>query len=83
VTLGDALSVALREAREDKLDEYAAESRAEAIHVVALAHRLTRLATARRRSARCAMWSYASSQACRPSTAAWPNNSPRSATAEA
>ena len=46
VTLGDALSVALREGREDKLDEYAAASRAEAMHVVALAHRLTRLATA-------------------------------------
>jgi 2-polyprenyl-6-methoxyphenol hydroxylase-like FAD-dependent oxidoreductase len=46
MTLGDALSVALREGREDKLDEYAAGSRAEAMHVVALAHRLTRLATA-------------------------------------
>ena len=46
VTLGDALSVALRESREDKLDEYAAGSRAEAMQVVALAHRLTRLATA-------------------------------------
>src|SRR5215207_868601 len=46
VTLGDALSVALREGREDKLDEYASGSRAEAIEVVALAHRLTRLATA-------------------------------------
>jgi 2-polyprenyl-6-methoxyphenol hydroxylase-like FAD-dependent oxidoreductase len=46
VTLGEALSVALREGREDKLDEYAAGSRAEALHVVALAHRLTRLATA-------------------------------------
>ena len=46
VTLGDALSVALREGREDELDEYAAGSRAEAMHVVALAHRLTRLATA-------------------------------------
>jgi 2-polyprenyl-6-methoxyphenol hydroxylase-like FAD-dependent oxidoreductase len=46
VTLGDALSVALREGREDELDEYAAGSRAEAIEVVALAHRLTRLATA-------------------------------------
>jgi 2-polyprenyl-6-methoxyphenol hydroxylase-like FAD-dependent oxidoreductase len=46
VTLGDALSVALREGREDKLDEYAAGSRAEAVRVVALAHRLTRLATA-------------------------------------
>ena len=46
VTLGDALSVALREGSEDKLDEYAASSRAEAMQVVALAHRLTRLATA-------------------------------------
>lgn len=46
ITLGDALSVALREGREDKLEEYAAGSRAEAIEVVALAHRLTRLATA-------------------------------------
>jgi 2-polyprenyl-6-methoxyphenol hydroxylase-like FAD-dependent oxidoreductase len=48
VTLGDALSVALREGRDDKLDEYAAGSRAEAMHVVALARRLTRLATAPR-----------------------------------
>jgi 2-polyprenyl-6-methoxyphenol hydroxylase-like FAD-dependent oxidoreductase len=48
VTLGDALSVALREGREDKLDEYASGSRAEAMEVVALAHRLTRLATAPR-----------------------------------
>ena len=48
VTLGDALSVALREGREDKLSEYAVDSRAEAMHVVALAHRLTRLATAPR-----------------------------------
>jgi 2-polyprenyl-6-methoxyphenol hydroxylase-like FAD-dependent oxidoreductase len=48
VTLGDALSVALREGREDKLDDYAVASRAEAMHVVALAHRLTRLATAPR-----------------------------------
>jgi 2-polyprenyl-6-methoxyphenol hydroxylase-like FAD-dependent oxidoreductase len=46
VTLGEALSAALREGREDKLDAYAADSRAEATHVVALAHRLTRLATA-------------------------------------
>jgi 2-polyprenyl-6-methoxyphenol hydroxylase-like FAD-dependent oxidoreductase len=46
VTLGDALSVALREGREDKLDDYASGSRAEATDVVALAHRLTRLATA-------------------------------------
>jgi 2-polyprenyl-6-methoxyphenol hydroxylase-like FAD-dependent oxidoreductase len=48
VTLGDALSVALREGREEKLDEYASGSRAEAMQVVALAHRLTRLATAPR-----------------------------------
>ena len=48
VTLGDALSVALREGREDELDDYASRSRAEAMRVVALAHRLTRLATAPR-----------------------------------
>lgn len=48
VTLGDVLSAALREGREDKLDEYAVHSRAEAIRVVSLAHRLTRLATAPR-----------------------------------
>ena len=35
-----------RGGREDELDEYAVGSRAEAMHVVALAHRLTRLATA-------------------------------------
>jgi 2-polyprenyl-6-methoxyphenol hydroxylase-like FAD-dependent oxidoreductase len=46
VTLGDALSVALRDGREDELDDYATSSRAEAMQVVALAHRLTRLATA-------------------------------------
>lgn len=46
VTLGDALSAALRDGREDQLDEYATASRAEALRVVALAHRLTRLATA-------------------------------------
>jgi 2-polyprenyl-6-methoxyphenol hydroxylase-like FAD-dependent oxidoreductase len=46
VTLGDALSVALGEGREDELDEWAASNRAEALRVVALAHRLTRLATA-------------------------------------
>ena len=46
VTLGDALSVALRDGGEGKLDEYASGSRAEALRVVALAHRLTRLATA-------------------------------------
>jgi 2-polyprenyl-6-methoxyphenol hydroxylase-like FAD-dependent oxidoreductase len=48
VTLGDALSVALRDGREDGLDEYATGSRTEALRVVALAHRLTRLATAPR-----------------------------------
>ena len=37
-----------RGGREDELDEYAVGSRAEAMHVVALAHRLTRLATAPR-----------------------------------
>ncbi|TDO54927.1 2-polyprenyl-6-methoxyphenol hydroxylase-like FAD-dependent oxidoreductase [Kribbella sp. VKM Ac-2527] len=46
VTLGAALSTALKEGREDQLDEYAANSRAEALRVVALAGRLTRLATA-------------------------------------
>ena len=48
VTLGDALSVALLEGREDDLDAYVVGSRAEAKQVVALAHRLTRLATAPR-----------------------------------
>jgi hypothetical protein len=37
----------------------------------------------RRRFARCAMSRYASSHSCRPSAAAWPSNSPPSATAEA
>jgi hypothetical protein len=46
VTLGDALSVALRESREDELEEWVASDRAEALRVVALTHRLTRLATA-------------------------------------
>jgi 2-polyprenyl-6-methoxyphenol hydroxylase-like FAD-dependent oxidoreductase len=46
VTLGDALSVALRDGNEAKLDEYATASRTEAVRVVALAHRLTRLAMA-------------------------------------
>ena len=45
VRLGEALSVALRDGREDKLDEYASAGRAEAQRVVELAHRLTRLAT--------------------------------------
>ncbi len=48
VTLGDALSVALRDGREDELDSYATGCRDEALRVVALAHRLTRLATAPR-----------------------------------
>jgi 2-polyprenyl-6-methoxyphenol hydroxylase-like FAD-dependent oxidoreductase len=48
VTLGDALSVALRGGREDQLDSYATGCRDEALRVVALAHRLTRLATAPR-----------------------------------
>jgi len=48
VTLGDALSVALRDGREDQLDSYATGCRDEALRVVALAHRLTRLATAPR-----------------------------------
>lgn len=46
VTLGAALSTALREGRDDELDDYATNSRAEALRVVALAGRLTRLATA-------------------------------------
>ena len=46
VTLGDALSVALREGREDELDEWAASNRAEALRLVALTHRRTQLATA-------------------------------------
>jgi 2-polyprenyl-6-methoxyphenol hydroxylase-like FAD-dependent oxidoreductase len=46
VTLWDALSVALREGREDELDEWVASKRAEALRVVALTHRLTGLATA-------------------------------------
>jgi 2-polyprenyl-6-methoxyphenol hydroxylase-like FAD-dependent oxidoreductase len=46
VTLGDALAEALTSGDEDKLDEYATNSRAEAVRVVSLAHRLTKLATA-------------------------------------
>lgn len=45
VTLGEALATALTSGDESKLDEYATAGRAEAIRVVALAHRLTRLAT--------------------------------------
>jgi 2-polyprenyl-6-methoxyphenol hydroxylase-like FAD-dependent oxidoreductase len=46
VVLGEALAEALTTGDETKLDEYATASRAEAVRVVALAHRLTRLATA-------------------------------------
>ncbi|WP_020386679.1 FAD-dependent oxidoreductase [Kribbella catacumbae] len=45
VTLGEALAIALATGDESKLDEYATAGRAEAVRVVALAHRLTRLAT--------------------------------------
>jgi 2-polyprenyl-6-methoxyphenol hydroxylase-like FAD-dependent oxidoreductase len=48
VRLGEALSGALKEDREEQLDEWEAGSRAEALQVVALTHRLTRLATAPR-----------------------------------
>jgi 2-polyprenyl-6-methoxyphenol hydroxylase-like FAD-dependent oxidoreductase len=44
VTLADALSVALTTGNESDLDAYATNSRAEAVRVIALAHRLTRLA---------------------------------------
>jgi 2-polyprenyl-6-methoxyphenol hydroxylase-like FAD-dependent oxidoreductase len=45
VTLGEALALALTDGDESKLDDYATNSRAEAVRVVSLAHRLTRLAT--------------------------------------
>ncbi len=45
VVLGEALATALATGDESKLDEYATAGRAEAVRVVALAHRLTRLAT--------------------------------------
>ncbi|WP_242001971.1 FAD-dependent oxidoreductase [Kribbella steppae] len=44
ITLADALSTALNQGNESELDTYATNSRAEAIRVVGLAHRLTRLA---------------------------------------
>jgi 2-polyprenyl-6-methoxyphenol hydroxylase-like FAD-dependent oxidoreductase len=44
VTLADALSTALTQGDESELDSYATNSRIEALRVVALAHRLTRLA---------------------------------------
>lgn len=46
VTLGDALAEALTTGNESDLDAYATNNRAEAVRVVSLAHRLTRLATA-------------------------------------
>ncbi|MEU0095971.1 NAD(P)/FAD-dependent oxidoreductase [Kribbella sp. NPDC006257] len=46
VTLGDALAEALTTGNESDLDAYAINNRAEAVRVVSLAHRLTRLATA-------------------------------------
>ncbi len=46
VTLGDALAEALTTGNETDLDAYATDNRAEAVRVVSLAHRLTRLATA-------------------------------------
>ncbi len=44
VTLADALSVALTRGDDADLDAYATNSRAEAVRVIGLAHRLTRLA---------------------------------------
>ncbi|HET6987217.1 MAG TPA: NAD(P)/FAD-dependent oxidoreductase, partial [Kribbella sp.] len=44
MVLADALSVALTRGDESDLDAYAVNSRAEAVRVIALAHRLTRLA---------------------------------------
>lgn len=44
ITLADALATALTQGNESDLDAYSTNSRAEAIRVVGLAHRLTRLA---------------------------------------
>ncbi len=44
ITLADALSAALTEGSEAELEAYSANGRAEALRVVGLAHRLTRLA---------------------------------------
>ncbi|TCC52936.1 FAD-dependent monooxygenase [Kribbella capetownensis] len=44
MVLADALSVALNRGDESELDAYATNSRAEAVRVIGLAHRLTRLA---------------------------------------
>ncbi|WP_432943458.1 FAD-dependent oxidoreductase [Kribbella sp. CA-253562] len=46
ITLGAALSTALTTGDEHAIDQYAVQARAEALEVVALAHRLTRIATA-------------------------------------
>ena len=71
-----------RGGREDELDEYAVGSRAEAMHVVALAHRLTRLATAPKSRPSAAECGVAPTRhSCRPSVAGSPSNSPPSATA--
>ncbi|WP_433012973.1 FAD-dependent oxidoreductase [Kribbella sp. CA-294648] len=45
ITLGEALATALTTGNETPLDNYATTNREEALRVVALAHRLTRLAT--------------------------------------
>ncbi|GAB2560283.1 FAD-dependent oxidoreductase [Kribbella endophytica] len=46
ITLGEALSTALDTGDETALTQYAVQARAEALEVVSLAHRLTRIATA-------------------------------------
>ncbi|ONI67772.1 pentachlorophenol monooxygenase [Kribbella sp. ALI-6-A] len=46
LTLGEALSTALTTGDERAIDQYAVQARAEALGVVSLAHRLTRIATA-------------------------------------
>ena len=83
VTLGDALSIALREGREDASTNTrpaVAPKRPMWSHwPTGSRDWLLR----RRRFARCAMWLSASLHLCRPSAAAWPSNSPPSATAEA
>jgi 2-polyprenyl-6-methoxyphenol hydroxylase-like FAD-dependent oxidoreductase len=45
ITLGEALSTALKTGDETAINQYAVEARAEALEVVSLAHRLTRIAT--------------------------------------
>ena len=67
VTLGDALSVAVREVREDKLDEYAAGSHESRSMLSHLRTASPDWPLPRQRFARCAMWRYASSHTCRPS----------------